>query len=117
MLDIIEATAQVAHEANRAWCIANGDHSQPSWENAPDWQRESAINGVNFHLANPYGGDSASHENWVAEKLAAGWVYGAEKNPDATPPTHHCIVPFTDLPKEQRIKDALFRSIVHAVNS
>jgi len=48
-IDIITATARIAHEANRVWCAENGDNSQPSWDNAPDWQRESAINGVTFH--------------------------------------------------------------------
>lgn len=111
---MIEATAKVAHEANRAWCECNGDRSQPKWEDAPEWQRESAINGVKFHIENPDASDSASHDNWMAEKVADGWVYGEEKSPDATPPTHHCIVPFDELPKEQQIKDAIFRAIVHA---
>jgi len=109
------AIARVAHEANRAWCEANGDMSQSSWDYAPDWQQESAVNGVKFHIMNPDAGDSASHDNWMAEKIAAGWVYGYEKDPEATPPTHPCIVPFDQLPKVQQIKDAIFRAIVHAV--
>lgn len=107
-------TAKIAHEVNRAWCAYNGDNSQPGWDDAPDWQRSSAINGVAFHRANPDAGDSASHDNWMAEKIAAGWVYGPEKLPDAKPPTHHCIVPFDQLPPDQQFKDRLFRTIVHA---
>lgn len=114
MTNNIEAAARVAHEANRAWCIANGDMSQPAWEDAPDWQRNSALMGVQFHIDNPDAGDSASHDSWMAQKVADGWVYGPEKNPDATPPTHHCIVPFAELPKVQQVKDALFRAVVHA---
>jgi hypothetical protein len=105
--------AHVCHEANRAWCAANGDHSQPEWVSAPDWQRDSAINGVMFHQNNPSAGDSASHDNWMAEKIATGWVYGEIK--DATKKTHPCIVPFDQLPRVQQIKDAIFRAIVHAV--
>lgn len=115
MTDMIEATARVAHEANRAWCAANGDLSQPTWDDAPDWQRESALLGVQFHIDNPEAGDSASHDSWMAHKVANGWIYGEEKNPDAIPPTHPCIVPFDQLPKVQQVKDALFRSIVHAI--
>jgi len=111
-----EAIARVAHEANRAWCAANGDYSQPSWEDAPDWQRDSAMLGVEFHRANPNAGDSASHDSWMAQKVRDGWVYGELKDPDATPPTHHCMVPFDELPKVQQIKDALFRAIVHAAS-
>jgi len=114
---IVDAAARVAHEANRAWCIVGGDMSQPDWDNAPDWQKDSARLGVEFHMKNPDAGDSASHDNWAAQKVADGWVYGAEKNPDATPPTHHCLVPFEELPEFQQIKDALFRAIVHATNN
>jgi len=109
-----ETVARIAHEVNREWCAFNGDNSQPRWGDAPEWQRSSAINGVAFHRANPDAGDSASHDSWMAEKVAAGWVYGEEKNPDANPPTHHCIVPFEELPRDQQFKDRLFRTIVHA---
>ena len=38
-----ENIAKVAHETNRSFCQTLGDWSQPTWENAPDWQKESAI--------------------------------------------------------------------------
>lgn len=109
----IRAIASVVHEANRAWCETAGDFSQPEWQRAPDWQVESAMNGVRFHLANPSADDSASHDSWMAEKLADGWQYGAVKDPEAK--THPCIVPFDALPKHQQLKDRLFRTIVHAL--
>ena len=112
-LALFEKAARVTHEANRAWCIANGDRSQVSWDDAPHWQRESALNGVKFHKENPDAGDDSSHNNWMEEKLANGWVYGEVKS--VIDKTHPCIVAFDDLPKEQQIKDALFRSIVHAI--
>jgi hypothetical protein len=108
------ALARISHEVNRAWCAFNGDLSQPAWDDAPDWQKSSATNGVAFHRANPGAGDSASHDSWMAEKVAAGWVYGEVKNPDASPPTHPCIVPFDQLPRDQQFKDRLFRTVVHA---
>jgi hypothetical protein len=109
----MNAAASLAHEVNRIWCRMNGDFSQPSWADAPDWQRNSALNGVAFHMDNPDAGDSASHDSWMAEKVADGWVYGEVKDPDAK--THPCIVPFEQLPEHQQIKDSLFRSIVHSV--
>lgn len=112
MTDILKV-AQVAHEANRAWCAVNGDYSQPSWDSAPEWQKASAVDGVRFHVDNPDAGDSASHDNWMAHKKADGWVYGEIKDPEAK--THPCMVPFEDLPREQQIKDALFRAIVHSI--
>lgn len=109
----MDVVAMVCHEANRAWCEANDDFSQPAWKDAPIWQRDSALNGVIFHSEHPDAGDSASHDNWMAEKVRDGWVYGAIKDPVAK--THPCMVPFHELPKEQQIKDAVFRSIVHAI--
>lgn len=106
--------ARICHEVNRAWCEFNGDTSQPTWDDAPDWQRTSAINGVIFHQQNPAAGDSASHDSWMAEKVNAGWVYGEVKDADASPPTHPCIVPFDQLPADQQFKDRLFHTIVHA---
>jgi hypothetical protein len=107
------AIARVCHEVNRAFCAYLGDNSQPTWEDAPQWQKDSAIMGVYFHIDNPNAGDSASHDSWMQQKLAEGWVYGKVKDPDASPPTHHCIVAFEELPPEQQMKDTLFRSTVH----
>lgn len=111
----IEDIAKVCHETNRAYCAGIGDNSQLLWEQSPDWQRQSAINGVRFHLDNPNAGPSGSHENWMREKIAAGWKYGPKKDPAYM--EHPCIVPYEQLPKEQRIKDALFVGIVHVLKS
>jgi hypothetical protein len=108
------AIAKICHQVNKAWCEFNGDFSQQDWSDAPDWQRDSAIKGVEFHRANPDAGSDASHNNWMAQKVAEGWVYGEVKDPEASPPTHPCIVAFEELPSEQQFKDVLFRTIVRA---
>lgn len=105
--------AAICHEANRMYCFALGDDSQPTWGDAPGWQRASAESGVMFHLRNSNAGPSGSHENWLKDKEADGWVYGEVKDADAK--THPCIVPFDALPMEQRLKDSLFVGIVHAL--
>ena len=109
LLDI----ARVCHEANAALCLSQGDTSQPSWEDAPDWQKESAVAGVRFHLENPGAPASSSHESWLAHKEADGWKYGKEKNPDKK--EHPCMVPFDELPVEQQSKDFIFRQLVHSL--
>jgi hypothetical protein len=103
--------AQIAHEVNRAYCAAIGDDSQPAWESAPNWQKNSAINGVQFHRDTPDATPENSHENWLAEKAADGWVYGEEKDPEAK--THPCFCPYDELPDEQKAKDALFMAVVN----
>ena len=108
-----EYAARVAHEINRAYCQALGDDTQPPWHEAPQWQRDSAIQGVKFHFGNPDAGPEASHESWMQQKLADGWAYGPVKDPERK--EHPCIVPFHDLPREQQAKDYLFRAVVHAL--
>lgn len=106
----VVAMARAAHEANRAWCLAHGDSSQPSWDEAPAWQRESCIIGVTGVL----GGNSPeqSHQSWLAHKAAGGWKHGPVKDADAK--EHPCMVPYGDLPPEQRAKDGIFVAVVRA---
>jgi len=108
----IEQIARVAHEANAAFCRTIGDESQKPWDEADEWQRLSAIKGVNFALANPDAPASSQHDAWLADKEAGGWVYGAFK--DASAKTHPCCVPYEQLPVEQRLKDYLFKAVVAA---
>jgi len=108
----VDVIAKVCHEANKAYCESLGDFSQASWNEAPDWQKKSVISGVINVLENPDVSPSASHENWLKEKMADGWKYGTEKDHELK--THPCIVNYNRLPYEQRFKDSLFISIVKA---
>ena len=110
----VEQVAQIAHEVNAAYCLAFGDTSQPAWEDAPEWQKSSAINGVKFHLANPNAGPDHSHNEWLKEKEATGWKFGPVKNPELK--EHPCFVPYNELPAEQKAKDFLFRQVVHSLS-
>jgi hypothetical protein len=106
--------ARVAHQVNKAYCEALGDSSQLNWSDAPEWQHRSAVLGVNLHINDPHAGPQASHESWMAEKIAEGWVYGKVKDPENK--QHPCIVPFDQLPVAQQAKDHIFRGVVHALN-
>lgn len=105
--------AKVAHAINAAFCLSLGDESQPAWDDAPEWQQKSAIAGVEMHLANPDATPEQSHESWLAQKVADGWVYGEVK--DAEKKIHPCCRPYDELPPEQKSKDYLFRAVVHAL--
>lgn len=107
------AIARMCHQANKYWCEINGDTSQVDWEDAEQWQRDSAIKGVYFRMENPNAGSSAQHDHWLKDKLLDGWVYGAVK--DAEKKTHPCLVPFSELPQFQQKKDKLFCAIVDAL--
>lgn len=112
--DQIEEIAIVCHQANKAWCEQNGDFTQENWNSAQDWQKESAIKGVQFAVENPDAPASAQHDAWSADKVSDGWVYGPVK--DAGERQHPCLVPFEELPEFQQKKDKLFKAIVQALS-
>lgn len=112
-LIVVEAIACVAHEINRGYCQALGDDSQPAWEEAPEWQKQSAREGVRLHLREDLGPE-ASHVAWMQHKLDEGWVYGPVKDPVKL--EHPCMVPFADLPREQQAKDYIFRAAVRVLD-
>jgi hypothetical protein len=109
----IEQVAAICHAANREYCHHIGDDTQPSWANAPIWHQTSMIAGVAFHMRTPDSKPEHSHECWLAQKQADGWVWGPVKDPAAK--QHPCMLPYSELPAEQRTKDLLFLSIVRAL--
>lgn len=109
----VEDIARTCHEVNRAYCAALGDLSQAPWEDAPAWQRTSAISGVEHHLANPDSTPADSHKSWLAEKERDGWKHGPVKDPEKK--EHPCCIPYEELPAEQRAKDYLFLAVVRSL--
>lgn len=105
--------AKVCHDANRAYCQSIGDNTQLPWEEAPDWQKDSARKGVDFCIANPDAPPSANHESWLEVKRQEGWTYAPVKNVEKK--EHPCFVPYEALPIEQQKKDALFKAVVAAL--
>lgn len=106
--------AKVCHEVNRAYCQAIGDDSQKPWDQAPEWQRQSAVTGVRFIQDNPKALPSASHDSWLAEKEREDWKYGPVK--DEAKKEHPCYVPYDQLPVEQKAKDYIFGAVVRSLS-
>ncbi len=104
--------ARVCHQVNAAWCDVSGEAQHPDWDDAPEWQRESSINGVEFALKNPDATPEDQHAAWLADKLAQGWRYGPVKDADAK--THPCILEYAQLPFQQQVKDRLFLAVVRS---
>lgn len=105
--------AQVAHLINLAYCAALGDTGQPAWEDAPEQRRASILAGVQMHIDKPDATPEQSHESWLAAKEADGWKYGETRDDEKK--LHPCVLPYADLPAEQKAKDYLFRGVVHAL--
>lgn len=118
----IEILAAACHSAHYGYAVlALGEPGQP-WEHAPKWQKDSIRDAIGFwdvecasmredmpleekiSILSPL-----SHENWMEYKLDEGWVYGEHKDPVAK--THPCMVPYEDLPHDQKKKDEV---VLHA---
>ncbi len=104
--------ARVIHEANRAIQFINEEPVSPEWDEAPTYMVKSTLNGIEAALSGMT--PEELHANWCAYRLNDGWVYGEVK--DETAKTHPCLVPYDELPDEQRVKDSLFHAIVHALS-
>lgn len=113
--ELLLQTAQACHEINRIYCAAIGDDSQPPWDEAPDWQRVSAVEAVESVLKNPDQTPEDQHNAWMRHKYLEGWVYGPEKNADRK--THPCLVSYSQLPASERAKDDLLLAVIRGVFS
>ena len=105
--------AQVVHEAVRAWQRANGQTTAPPWSRAPKWMKQASKEAVLWRIENPRAPSSAQHEQWLAQKRAAGWKHGKTKN--GARKTHPLLVPYADLPEVERRKDAMVGALIDSL--
>lgn len=108
-----EDIARIAHEACRAYCHLIGDTNPVPWDQSPSWRRREMANEVRRLRNMPAYTRAAIHEEWRARKIEEGWAYGPVRGEWSK--LHPRCVPYPELPKEERIKDALFESIVSAL--
>lgn len=106
----VEAIARVAYEAIAAYCITINDPAPLPWDSIPQPEQANVIAGVRQRLGNPDRTPAQIHGAWMQHRLSTGWVYGPEKSYHRK--THPCLLPYSDLPPEQTLKDALFLAIV-----
>lgn len=100
--------ARACHEANRVIQGALGEEVSPPWDDATPEQRMSTREGVYSALEGK--GPEDLHDLWMDRKISLGWTLGEAKDEEAK--THPCLVPYMDLPQQQRIKDAVFMDTV-----
>jgi hypothetical protein len=114
--ETIEQAARVCHEAVRAYSQTLGDNSLLPWDDAPGWQKQSSRDGVRFQFAQLAAGvepsASATHDEWLRERRAAGWKRGETK--DHQTQEHPSLVAYADLSASEKLKDYLFAAICKA---
>lgn len=101
-----------AHEANRQYCLLLGDGSHKPWDELSPELQNVAMQATVGIASNGHEAER-SHAAWVQLKKLQGWTYGKVKNEKAK--EHPCMVPFSELPPEQQVKDKLWIKVVAAM--
>ncbi len=110
-----EQIARVCHEANRAYSMSTGDHTQVPWDSASRGQKHSVLEGIKVALDDSNMTPEQSHELWMEEKERTGWKHGPKKRPEVK--EHPCMLPYEQLSGDQRKKDDLFLAVVRALQN
>lgn len=91
--------ALIVHSINNRVCELNGEQQIP-WDEAPDYMKEGLISALEGDMTPEEG-----HQAWMENRIANGWTLGPVK--DLEKKTSPCLVPYSELPYDQRVKDAI----------
>lgn len=106
--------ARVIHAANAEMqAVLGHDVISVPWFWEPLSQRRVTVNGVVMtRIANLTA--AGNHEIWLESKARLGWRCGPEKDPEKK--THPAMVPWENLPAENRDQAELFVAVVRALS-
>jgi hypothetical protein len=105
----ITQIAITCHEMIRGYQLAVGEPAPSDpWPAAPARLRVIAVKGVERAMQHP--SVAEHHAGWVTDMEHDGWRFGKRKS--WAERTHPNMVPWADLPPDERVKDELFLLIV-----
>jgi len=102
--------ALVAHQVMAAYRASIGDNQQTSWNEASEDKRTASIARAQAVIDNPNVPPEVAHADWIRARKAEGWKPGKKRDNDAK--THPMLIPFEDLPNEQKTEEYLYRAVV-----
>jgi hypothetical protein len=86
------------------------------WEDRDDMFKKQMVDVVRKYIeSDKLASPEEAHDSWMKAYLNMGWKYGEGR--DTEKKTHPDLVPFYELPKDERDKDAIFLSLVWLVKS
>lgn len=111
-MSLVRSVARISYEVNRAYCNATGDvliPAGPPWDEADAESQRRYYAAVRRHFESPESTPEENHEAWRAAHAADGWTLGPVK--DSSLREHPCMVPWAELPEQQRVKAALCKAV------
>jgi hypothetical protein len=108
----VEDVARLVHESNRIVCVATstGHDRRPHWDDAPQEQRDSCIDGVRKILSGAVKSVRENHENWRRLKGDQGWSWAPKRNEEKK--ESPCICDYDQLPIAEKVKSENLQIIV-----
>lgn len=108
MSDLMERRAKFVYEAARLQAIAVAAPVVPErWTDRDEAFRAQFLEVIERQMGPMRSGSPAElHGGWVQAYIDMGWRYGPERSIEAK--THPDMVPFEQLEKRERDKDAVF---------
>lgn len=107
-----ERVAKAIYEATRIEARWSERSIVPEkWEDRDEKFRKNMVDIVVKYLAmDKLPTPEEAHDSWTEAYLKMGWKYGKAR--DIVKKTHPDMVPFNDLPKDEKDKDSIFLSFV-----
>lgn len=109
--------AQIIYEATRLEAEWSKRSIVPEvWEKRDDKFRKQFVEIIEKYLSqDKLPTPEEVHDSWMQSYLDMGWKYG--KTRDVDKKTHPDMLPFYELPQDERDKDAIFLAIVWAIKN
>ena len=111
----IEFIAKTIYEATRLEAKWSGRSIVPEkWEKRDEKFKQQFIEVIERYLSlKRLPTPKQAHNSWTKAYYKMGWRYGKVRDPIKK--THPDLVPFEELPKDERDKDAIFLAFVWLV--
>jgi RyR domain len=107
----IEQISKFAYSVLSAYSESIGEKQKSDWKDLHSEKKQTFRRGVDAHMSNPDISEEQAHDLWIDEKLTQGWKWGMEK--DEKKKEHPNMVPYNELPENQKAKSTIFKSIVN----
>lgn len=112
-----EREARLVYEATRIEAAWSERSIVPEpWEDRDDKFKKNMINIIEKYISlDKLPTPEEAHDSWMKAYFDMGWKYGEKRDVDKK--EHPDLVPFDELPKDERDKDAIFLAFVWIVKA